>query len=73
MAIAGSTQEAFFLRLEGDRLVEVGKHRIINHLIEEDVDQAIAKLKAGKAVYLLAYSDNLAKVKGAFSNGTQTD
>lgn len=57
----GSTQEAFFLRLEGERLVEIGKHRIAGHLIEENVQEAIKKLRQGKAVHLLAYGDNLDK------------
>lgn len=66
MAIAGSTREAFFLRLDGDRLVVVGKHRPAGHLIETDVSRAIDRPRRGEAVYLEAKGMNLAKVRGAF-------
>lgn len=67
MAIAGSTREAFFLRLDGgDRLVVVGKHRPAGHLIETDVSRAIDRLRRGEAVYLEARGMNLAEVREAF-------
>lgn len=66
MAIAGSTREAFFLRLDGDRLIVIGKHRPAGHLIETDVSRAIDRLRGGEAVYLEAKGVNLARVREAF-------
>lgn len=63
MAIAGSTQEAFFLRLENGELRELGKHRPASHLIKDDVEKALAALRAGKAVYLLVRGDNLSRLR----------
>lgn len=63
MPIAGNVQNAFFLRLDGDRLVQIGRHMVPRSIIVSDVDEAHRKLLSGKAIYLLAYSDNLAKIK----------
>ena len=57
MAVAGSTREAFFLRLDGERLIELGKHRPAGHLIETDVSRAIDRLRRGV---------NLAQVRKEF-------
>ena len=66
MAVAGSTREAFFLRLDGERLIELGKHRPAGHLIETDVSRAIDRLRRGEAVYLEAKGVNLAQVRKEF-------
>lgn len=63
MAIAGEAQNAFFLRLEGSRLVQIGRHMVPRSIIVSDVDEAHRKLLSGKAIYLLAWGDNLAKIK----------
>lgn len=67
MAVAGDTKNAFFLRLDGEHLNVIGQHRVIKNLIEHDVDRAVVKLRSGKSIYLLAYGDNLARVKEEFS------
>lgn len=56
-------QSAFFLRLGGDRLVQLGKHMVPRSIIVSDVDEAYRKLLSGKSIYLLAWGDNLAKIK----------
>lgn len=67
MAVAGDTKNAFFLRLDGKHLNVIGQHRVIKSLIEHDVDKAVVKLRSGKSIYLLAYGDNLARVKETFA------
>lgn len=67
MAIAGSTQEAFVLHQVDGRLVEGDKKRVLNAIITDSVEDAVRKLWAGEQVYLLAYGDNLTRIRREFA------
>jgi len=47
----------------------LGKHRPASHLIEDDVQKALATLRSGKAVYLRAYGDNLPRLRTLVKGG----
>lgn len=61
----GTAQDAFFIRLEEGRVVRIGKHSVQRSIIESNVDKAVMRLRRGESIYLLAFGDNLARVKQA--------
>lgn len=81
MAVAGSTRDAFFLRLEPGtdeqgnpirRLVMLGNHRVVGRMVESDLSKAADRLLAGEAIYLEAYGMNLPKIQERFKNVTES-
>lgn len=65
MAIAGGTKPAFLLRWDGERLINLGQHRPMSHIVVDDVAEAVELLRKGKSIYLFAYTNNLRDVKNA--------
>ena len=57
---------AFFMRLDGSRLVTIGSHNVAGYLADGP-EKAIRRLKAGESCYLRKLGDNKAKVEAAFA------
>lgn len=63
MAVAGGTKPAFFLRWDGERLINLGQHRPVSHIVVDDIAKAVELLRSGKSIYLFAYANNLQDVE----------
>lgn len=66
MAIAGGTKEAFKIKLVNGHLHVGSSQRPLSHLIEDDIDNAVKRLRNGEEFFFLKWADNLARLKAAF-------
>lgn len=66
MPVAGGTVETRLCRLDGDRLVDFGKHRALS-FVAVDVEEAIVKLDKGQTVNLKFIGDNWDRLKAHYA------
>ena len=69
MPVAGGTVEVRLCRLQGDRLVDMGKSRSLSHMAF-GVPESIARLRKGETVNVKFLGNNWEKVKQEFSEGS---